>query len=116
MTTLDVAGHPLTVNQYAAPHFKAFLDDLASRGYKIASVSGYSPRVKADGSGTVSEHAYGNAIDINQDNNPYRSDKTDLPKDVSQIAAKYGLIWGGDWRGNSKDPMHFEWTGKTVNK
>ena len=59
----------------------------------------------------MSEHAYGNAIDINPDKNPWRSSKTNLPSNVSDIAAKHGLIWGGDWSPGSRDPMHFEWTG-----
>jgi hypothetical protein len=60
----------------------------------------------------MSEHAFGNAIDINPDKNPFHSAKDNLPKDVAQIAARYGLIWGGDWNGRSRDPMHFEWSGK----
>jgi hypothetical protein len=35
-----------------------------------------------------------------------------MPANVREIAAKYGLIWGGDWSGSSRDPMHFEWSGK----
>jgi hypothetical protein len=37
---------------------------------------------------------------------------TNLPKNVSEMAAKHGLIWGdGDWSPRWHDPMHFEWTG-----
>lgn len=56
-------------------------------------------------------NAFGNAIDINPDRNPFHSNKTDLPANVSEMAAKHGLTWGGDWRPGSRDPMHFEWTG-----
>lgn len=112
LTTIAVAGKNVTVNAQAAPHFKAFLEDLASRGYKLDDVGGYSDRMKAGSFSSMSEHAYGNAIDINPSRNPFRTSRTDLPPNISQIAAKYGLIWGGDWAGRSVDPMHFEWSGK----
>jgi hypothetical protein len=112
LTTISVAGKNVTVNAAAAPHFKAFLEDLTSRGYKIDDIGGYSDRLKRGSFASMSEHAYGNAIDINPDRNPFHSRKTDLPPNVAQIAAKYGLIWGGNWSGNSADPMHFEWSGK----
>jgi D-alanyl-D-alanine carboxypeptidase len=35
------------------------------------------------------------------------------PSDVSAIAARHGLVWGGDWHGK-KDFMHFEWSGRDV--
>jgi hypothetical protein len=66
------------------------------------------------GGNTMSEHAYGNAIDINPDRNPFHSGKTDLPANVSEMAARHGLTWGGDWGKGSQDPMHFEWTGKSA--
>jgi hypothetical protein len=111
LTTIEAGGQSIQVNAQAAPHFKAFLDDLQSRGYKIQTIGGFDDRMKAGTFSSVSEHAYGNAIDINADRNPFRTSKTDMPANVSQIAAKYGLIWGGDWR-NPVDPMHFEWGGK----
>jgi hypothetical protein len=59
----------------------------------------------------MSEHAYGNAIDINPGQNPGHSSQTNLPANISDIAARHGLTWGGDWRPGSRDNMHFEWTG-----
>jgi len=32
---------------------------------------------------------------------------TDMPKNIQEIAKKWGLGWGGAWSGNKKDPMHF---------
>lgn len=111
IVAIEAAGKSVQVNAQAAPYFKAFLEDLASRGYKIDSLGGYADRMKAGTFSSVSEHAYGNAIDINPDRNQFRSSRTDMPPNISQIAAKYGLIWGGEWR-NPVDPMHFEWAGK----
>ena len=61
--------------------------------------------------GRTSQHAYGNAIDINPSRNPFRTSQTDMPPSVSAMAAKWGLSWGGDWSARSRDPMHFEWDG-----
>jgi D-alanyl-D-alanine carboxypeptidase len=74
------------------------------------SAIGFNPRHKPGGGGR-SEHAFGNAIDINPAHNPFHSNRTDLPANVSETAAKHGLTWGGDWKPGSRDPMHFEWTG-----
>lgn len=110
MTKISVDGHSALVNKRAAPLFQAFVDDLERRGYKIKSLSGFNDRLKRGGR-TLSEHAYGNAIDINPLENPMgRRGVTDLPQNISDIAASYGLTWGGDWRGR-KDTMHFEWAG-----
>lgn len=102
-------GEKVTVNRAAAPAFQAFLADLASRGYKMESVQGYNMRDKTGGGG-LSEHAYGAAIDVNPAKNPYGGHATDLPANIHDIAAKYGLVWGGDWKTNP-DPMHFQWGG-----
>jgi hypothetical protein len=60
------SGKTIQVNAEAAPHFKAFLDELEGTGYKINDLGGLSVRNKRGGN-TLSEHAYGNAIDINPD-------------------------------------------------
>ncbi|MFH0303502.1 M15 family metallopeptidase, partial [Bradyrhizobium sp. 31Argb] len=80
--------------------------------YPIRSIGGYNHRTIA-GSNRLSQHAFGNAIDINPGANPMQHGlRTDMPANISEMAAKHGLSWGGDWKGR-KDPMHFEWTGKT---
>lgn len=114
LTTVTTAsGKRMTVNAAAAESFKGFVDELESTGYKVKSLFGFNARRIRGGSGW-SQHAYGNAIDINPAENPmgYGPLKTDLPNNVSDMAAKYGLTWGGDWR-NRKDAMHFEWTGRS---
>ena len=79
--------------------------------------------------GSWSEHAYGEAIDINPVENPYvgcgmTRDKTALsyldrsrvrrgmvtPAVVRAFAA-IGWGWGGSWTGSTKDYMHFSATG-----
>lgn len=83
------------------------------------------------GTDKLSKHAYGNAIDINPQQNPYVSYKTGQPvwehenandyidrstgkahmiteNDVCyKIFKRYGFDWGGDWK-VTKDYQHFE--------
>lgn len=92
----------------AAPvqaQFQAFVNDLEATGYNIYSIGGYNKRRTS--SGKWSHHAQGLAIDINPDDNPQGPTLiTDMPPNISQIAAKHGLGWGGNWN-RSKDAMHF---------
>ncbi|QIG75623.1 tail tape measure protein [Rhizobium phage RHph_Y2_17_1] len=103
-------GMTVQVHKAAADAFKGFLDELIGSGYKIKSLGGYNLRDKVNGKG-LSEHAFGNAIDINPEQNPYGSKLiTDMPANIREMAARHGLSWGGDWK-SVKDAMHFEWNG-----
>ncbi|WP_420737958.1 M15 family metallopeptidase [Bradyrhizobium japonicum] len=112
LTTVALAsGKKLTVNSAAAESFKGFVDELEASGYKIGSIGGFDMRGKRKGGGW-SQHAYGNAIDINPGKNAQDgTGRTDMPANVRDMAAKYGLSWGGDWSRKYNDPMHFEWNG-----
>lgn len=114
LTTITTAsGKKVTVHSAAAPYFKGFLDDLEAQGYQINSLGGYNMRNKAGGGG-ISQHAYGNAIDINPYANPFgRRLVTDMPPNIRDLARKWNLRWGGDWN-SVKDAMHFEWNGQTA--
>lgn len=63
------------------------------------------------GTGKLSNHASGTAIDINPDLHPLASEGT-VPANkraaIAQKAADLGLRWGGSYPGR-KDEMHFEW-------
>lgn len=111
VTIHSPSGVPFKVNKLAAPSFQGFLGDLAAMGYDVKNGGGYNIR-NIRGGHSLSEHAYGNAIDINPAANPMGTGplKTDLPPNVSDLAAKWGLSWGGDWN-SRKDAMHFEWAG-----
>lgn len=106
-------GGTVNVNKSAAASFEGFLKDLAATGYKFKSVGGYNLR-NIRGSSRLSQHAWGNAIDINPTDNPQGGNKSDMPANVGQLAAKWGLKWGGTFRGSDYDPMHFEWAGHSV--
>jgi hypothetical protein len=87
------------------------------------------PSPCGSGSGNWSNHAYGHAIDLNPNENPYvgcgavhdpRSrpyvDRSRLRKGMVTPAVvrafrSIGWGWGGDWSGETKDYMHFSTTG-----
>jgi hypothetical protein len=75
--------------------------------YKINSIGGYNCRQVTNKPGFWSAHAYGLALDINPDQNPYGTTlKTDMPVEFRQLFLNEGWGWGGAW-GSPVDPMHF---------
>lgn len=128
----------------ALPLFEGFLAEIQRKGYTIKNAGTYVFRCTATSlkscsgisRGSLSNHSYGLALDINTSANPlvtyYGKNgksacatpmKTDMPQWVVQVAQKWGLYWGGyGWsRGCSSpaemktakyaDPMHFEFNG-----
>ena len=93
---------------------RALNDVLARWGYKTrrADTGAYNCRKITDGKG-YSLHAYGIAVDINWNTNPYGTTKTDMPRgmvdEIEAIRTTAGppvWEWGGDWR--TPDTMHYE--------
>ncbi|MEI8389201.1 MAG: M15 family metallopeptidase [bacterium] len=107
LTVKCKSGAKFNVNEKVAPQFQGFINELEAMGYKIkpGSSGGFNFR-KINGSNNYSQHAYGNAIDINTAENAIGKNG-DLPPNIGEIAAKYGISWGGNFK-NKKDPMHFE--------
>lgn len=108
-----VPGQRWQVYKPAAQAFEGLLKDLAAVGYPLQSSGGFNYR-NMRGSDKLSQHAFGTAIDINAATNPMLKSRgqavvTDLPPNIEEIAAKYGLEWGGKWQ--RPDAMHFEWAG-----
>jgi hypothetical protein len=88
-----------------------------------------SPCTGGTGTGSWSEHAYGEAVDLNPVENPYvgcgmTRDKTALSY-VRRTPHRKGMVtpavlrafesigwgWGGSWSGSTKDYMHYSATG-----
>lgn len=96
--------------------------------FRIYEAAGYYFRsMNNGGSGKLSHHSYGVAIDINVKENYSHKGKTiyagsfwnpkksqySIPKDgvlVKAFEAK-GWKWGGNWSGDYQDYMHFSFTG-----
>jgi hypothetical protein len=88
-----------------------------------------SPCSGGSGTGSWSMHAYGEAVDLNQRQNPYvgcgttrdRTARTYLDRSrlrpgmvtpaVVAAFASVGWGWGGSWSGSTRDYMHFSSTG-----
>ena len=88
-----------------------------------------SPCTGGSGTGSWSEHAYGQAIDLNPIENPYvgcgksreRASRPYLNRSrlrrgmvtpaVVHAFRSIGWGWGGSWSGNTKDYMHFSASG-----
>jgi hypothetical protein len=88
-----------------------------------------SPCVGGSGTGSWSMHAYGEAVDLNPDENPYvgcgmnRNKKALSYMNRSRVRpgmvtpaivrafAAVGWGWGGSWIGSTKDYMHFSSSG-----
>jgi D-alanyl-D-alanine carboxypeptidase len=87
------------------------------------------PSPCGSGSGNWSNHAYGHAVDLNPNENPYvgcgavydersrayvdrsRVRKGMVTPAVVRAFRSIGWGWGGDWTGDTKDYMHFSTTG-----
>jgi len=110
-------GLKCTVSKLYLDRFKGLCDEIEnSYDYTIHVIGGYNYRFIA-GTNTLSWHAVGLAIDINPATNDRpgkgRPVKTDMPLNgtgsaMPQLAAKYGLGWGGLFGGDAgPDAMHF---------
>jgi D-alanyl-D-alanine carboxypeptidase len=104
-------------------------DITASSECRQASASPCSGVTTNKTTGHWSEHAYGEAVDLNPVENPYvgcgmTRDKTALSylkrtplrkgmvsPAVVQAFASAGWGWGGSWSGDTKDYMHFSANG-----
>lgn len=111
-TVTSRSGKSAQVAAVFKDEFQGFINDLEATGYVIRELGGFNRRPRTSGGGW-SYHASGAAIDINPSENGYYSRDqvggytiTDMPSNVCQIAAKWGLGWGGDWDGTT-DAMHF---------
>ncbi|MFT4264672.1 MAG: M15 family metallopeptidase [Nocardioides sp.] len=97
----------VTCNKELFPQLKAALAEVVDRGLAstIHSTAGcYYPRFIA-GTTSLSNHAFGLAIDINAPENG-RGTVGQMDRSVVQIFKTWGFTWGGDW--HYTDPMHFE--------
>lgn len=93
------------------PTFKSVFEDIANQGLQasIRTWDGcYNYRMKRL-SGTWSTHSWGIGIDLNASTNPQGTKvKGDMDPAVVAIFRAHGFEWGGDFKGKSYDPMHFQ--------
>ena len=93
------------------PTFKPVFEDIAGQGLRssIRTWDGcYNYRMKRL-SGAFSTHSWGIGIDLNASTNPQgTSVKGDMDPAIVGIFRAHGFQWGGDIKGKSYDPMHFQ--------
>ena len=99
----------VTCNRVVFPQLKAALQDIHEQGlddkiHPEQFAGCYYPRFIA-GTSTLSNHAFGLALDINAVENQ-RGTVGLIDRGVVAVFEKWGFTWGGDWR--YTDPMHFE--------
>jgi hypothetical protein len=99
----------VTCNRVIFPQLEAALQEVVQRGltdkiHPDQYAGCYNPRFIA-GTTTLSNHAFGLALDINAVENQ-RGTAGLIDRGVVQIFQKWGFTWGGVW--HYTDPMHFE--------
>jgi peptidoglycan hydrolase-like protein with peptidoglycan-binding domain len=128
--------------------FEGFMTEITALGYDIDVIGSYVFRCTSGAGKTcagrlrtsLSNHAYGTALDMNTADNPeltyYARDgvsacavpmRTDMPHALIRAAETWGLYWGGygwyggcasprEWKSSThRDPMHFEFRGDVFN-
>ena len=117
MQTIDFgnAGARITVDRLTVPIWRAVEAIFARYRYTIrrSDTGAYNCRQITGGSG-YSLHAYGIAVDVNWQSNPYSSRLiTDMPAgaireiEALNVNGQAVLRWGGRYSG-MRDSMHFE--------
>jgi hypothetical protein len=106
--TVPILGR-VTCNRALMPQLKAALRDVVAQGLADALHPGeyagcYYPRFIA-GTRSLSNHAFGLALDVNVPGNQ-RGTSGQIDRRVVAIFERWGFTWGGRWR--YTDPMHFE--------
>ncbi len=99
----------VTCHKDLFPQLRAALTEVEQGGLAAQIDPGeyagcYYPRFIA-GTTTLSNHAFGLALDLNAPGNG-RGTVGEMSRAVVAIFKKWGFAWGGDWR--YTDPMHFE--------
>ncbi len=132
LTTVKVGNKNLLFNEQndAAKQLKLVMNELlslAKSNWKIyansfPSSGTYNYRYIA-GTGRLSAHAFGIAIDLKRDSRDYwkwaskeQGEKRlkEYPKELVKVFEKHGFIWGGKW--SHFDILHFEYRPEIINK
>ena len=107
------SGAKFRVSSTYADRFAGFIADLEAAGVEVKGdqSGGYAKR-NIRSTNTPSKHSHGEAIDINWHENaegkPGSLSERLGDDKVRELARKHGLKWGADFKGRSRDDMHFE--------
>ncbi|ACT96717.1 M15 family metallopeptidase [Dyadobacter fermentans] len=100
------------LNYYAIVPLEDTFRELIANGLheEIKTWDGCFNIRKKRGSSGISTHAWGIAVDLNANWNPFRGKVTWSPEFLAAWRQN-GWICGADWSERSKDGMHFQWEG-----
>jgi hypothetical protein len=106
---LPVIGR-VSCNRKLIPQLRGALEEVVAEGL-ASTIHAYdgcfsSRSVLRSPSASISNHAWGIAIDVNADTNRFGTPPTQDPRLVA-IMQRWGFGWGGDW--TVPDGMHFEY-------
>lgn len=96
--------HYLLRDTFARVFADIIAQNLARRIHTIDGCFAFRPQRSSSG---LSVHSWGIAIDLNAQTNQ-RGTGGDMDSEIVGIFKNLGFIWGGDWKGKRRDPMHFQ--------
>lgn len=115
LVDFTLLGKTIKVNQKIVPMLQKVQDEINKSGvqYPVDPDGVQSVSSKRKNNGAISLHAYGLAIDINPNRNPYTTGRAICPHDIPDAYIKAfednGFGWGGRWGTDDNcDGMHFE--------
>lgn len=83
------------------------LEQRCGRGVLRSFGGCYSFRTKR-GANRLSPHCWGIALDLNPETNWLGGDG-DMPEEMVEVFESFGFTWGGQWEGELREPMHFQY-------
>lgn len=104
---------PVKCHRSLFPQLRAALRDVEQQGlshliHRLQFAGCFNARfINSNPGGRLSHHSWGIALDINQDENPFRAKPNMDPRIVDIFEDRWGFTWGGRWI--IPDGMHFEW-------
>jgi peptidoglycan hydrolase-like protein with peptidoglycan-binding domain len=110
----DPCSGRIRLHRLAAPQFQAWFRELSAAGLRdrILTIDGaFCARMVRGSTTSVSNHAFGTALDINAEWNglghaPAPRGRYGSVIDLVDLARQHGIAWGGHW--SRPDGMHFE--------
>ena len=109
----EPSGHTFRVHTRTRPALQDVGQSIraANTGYRVRSGASWVWR-NVSGRRQMSQHAVGNALDLNPAQNPHTSGSlvTNMPSAYVAAWKGAGFCWGGDWR-FFNDAMHYSWKG-----
>lgn len=105
-------GRVVTVNKQAAASMKGFLDEMEAAGAPLGNIGSHGVR-RIAGSGRMSQHAYGNAVDVGSQtardvvSPAFAKWVRENREKVDALTRKWNIVDGSKFR--SPDLGHFEW-------